>query len=180
MSIARLQILQQNSVIYVFRAVASKHGLIFPESCAGAEHSPLQHSLPCRFQYGFDGWRQLEDCRGLILQVDDVQNSVFWFWRLGACLGLLLLDTGTKSCTALKESSEPTQIREVELNLFSLWISAAARSLTHLLWLKYEPHSPRVSLRMGIYWKPVLKPRYPRLLLFPDLLRGQLLLCCSS
>lgn len=36
---------------------------------------------------------------------------------------------------------------------------------------------PQVRLKMGVYWECDVKPKYPGLLLSPDLLKGQLLLC---
>lgn len=180
MSIACLQILQQNSVIYLYGAAASKHGLILPESCAGAgvlaSATFLTMQVPIWFQWVKAAERLQRTC------------SASW-WCAKLCL--LILEAWSLSWTApswhrhqklhcsYEVCKANTSKGDWAESLFSLWIPSAARSLTQLLQLKWASQR-QVSLRIGIYWKLVLKPLYPRLLLFPDLLRGQLFLCCSS
>lgn len=140
------------------------------------ECSPLQRSLPCRFRNGFSRWRELRDCRGLDPQIDDAQTGVFWSWKLGPCLvlGSSLLKWAPKFTLRLC-SPQSQRERETELGPpFALEHLSSHRPCSALT---AEPWAsqPRVSLKMGVYREPDLKPKYPGLLLFPDLLKGQLL-----
>ena len=66
MSIVCLQILQQNSVIYIYGAIAFKHGPICPESCAGtgllAPAAFLTVLVPKRFQQAKGAERLQRTC----------------------------------------------------------------------------------------------------------------------
>lgn len=166
MLIVCLQILEQNSACYLYRAF--KHGLICPESCAGAGALIpavfLTVLVPQWFQHLKDAERLQRTC------------SASWWcpnWSL------LTLEAWSLSCVGHRKSqcsyavcrADTSQKVSAESS-FSPWTPSAASILIQLsAELTAQP-----NLRMGVYGEHGLKPKYPRLSLFPYLFKGLLLL----